>query len=192
METTKNRLPEKISNFFNNLSDVLDTKLLFFGSVQRNDYFPGNSDIDVDVFTDNVKSTITKMQYYLHLSKAEFKRFVWHLNDKNKTLAKGYKVMYRSPDGTFSAEFSIYNQKFKQSILDEHLHKTSLPFYASWMLVILKFLYYKLNLMDKKTFGFLKKKIMTFMIGLPDDQFVVLDSKHVQNKKDNYSAYDVL
>jgi len=192
METTKNRLPEKVTNFFNNLSDVLDTKLLFFGSVQRNDYFPGNSDIDVDVFTDNDKSTIVKMQHYLHLSKAEFKRFVWRLNDKDKTLAIGHKVMYRSPDGSFSAEFSIYNQKFKHLILEEHLKKTILPFYASWMLIVLKFLYYKLNLIEKETFGYLKKNIMSFMIGLPDDQFVVLDSKHLPSTKDNYANYDVL
>ena len=69
METTKNVLPENVKFFFNNLSDVLDTKLLFFGSVQRDDYFPGKSDIDVAIFTDNVKSTISKLQHYLHLNK---------------------------------------------------------------------------------------------------------------------------
>jgi predicted nucleotidyltransferase len=61
METTKNNLPENVKNFFNDLRKYLDTKLLFYGSVQRSDYFPESSDIDVDIFTDNVGSTMSKM-----------------------------------------------------------------------------------------------------------------------------------
>jgi predicted nucleotidyltransferase len=189
METTKNKLPENVNIFFNNLSEILDKKLLFFGSIQRNDYFPGNSDIDVDIFTDNVHSTISKMQHYLQIDKKKFKKFVWRLNNKNRTLAHGCKVMYKGPDESFSAEFSIYNEKFKQAILDEHLQKTTLPFYASWMLIVLKFLYYKLQLMDRSTFSYFKKKIMSFMIGLPDDQFVVLDSSPSTIKN---HAYEIL
>lgn len=60
METTKNQLSPYASKIFQRLSSYLDKKLLFFGSVQRDDYFPGSSDIDVDVFTDNVPSTISK------------------------------------------------------------------------------------------------------------------------------------
>jgi hypothetical protein len=97
--------------------------------------------------------------------------------------------MYRSLDGSFSAEFSIYNEKFKQTILDEHLQKTKLPFYVSWMLIVLKFLYYKLKLIDKTTFSYYKKKIMGFMIGLPDDQFVVFDSNPSTIKN---RTYDIL
>ena len=69
MENTKNKLPENVNVFFNKLSDYLDTKLLFYGSVQRGDYFPGSSDIDVDIFTDNVNSTVTKMQHFLYTKK---------------------------------------------------------------------------------------------------------------------------
>jgi predicted nucleotidyltransferase len=183
METTKNKLPENITIFFKNLSEILDTKLFFFGSIQRDDYFPGKSDIDVDIFTDNIHSTIVKMQHYLQLNKNQFKRFIWHLNNKNKTLAHGYKVMYKNSKNNFSAEFSIYNEKFKQYILNEHLQKTTFPFYISWMLIILKFLYYKFEIIDKYTFSYLKKKIMSFMIGLPDDKFVVIDYKQTIIKK---------
>jgi len=74
METTKNKLPDDINAFFSKLSKYLDTKLLFYGSVQRSDYFPGSSDIDVDIFTDNVDSTITKLQHFLNVKKSKFKR----------------------------------------------------------------------------------------------------------------------
>ena len=73
METTKNELPKNVRRFFYQLSDYLDTKFLYFGSVQRSDYVPGKSDIDVDVFTDNEYSLMAKMQHYLHVQKNDFK-----------------------------------------------------------------------------------------------------------------------
>ena len=76
METTRNKLPEKVEVFFKDLSDYLDTKILYYGSVQRADYFEGMSDIDVDIFTDNEHSLMTKLQHYLHLNKKEFKKLI--------------------------------------------------------------------------------------------------------------------
>ena len=73
METTKNALPDHIKLFFKELSDYLDTKILYFGSVQRGDYFPGTSDIDVDIFSDNENSIMVKMQHFLHVKKTKFK-----------------------------------------------------------------------------------------------------------------------
>ena len=181
METTKNALPDHIKLFFKELSDYLDTKILYFGSVQRGDYFPGTSDIDVDIFSDNENSIMVKMQHFLHVKKTKFKKFVWKLNHNN-TLAYGHKIMYKNenednPSMGFNVEFSIYNEKYKQGILHEHLKKTVLPFYATWMLIILKILHYNLYLLPNKSFRYLKKKVLTFGIGLPDDQFVVLDAK---------------
>ena len=40
--------------------------------------------------------------------------------------------------------------------------------------------------MDRSTFSYFKKKIMSFMIGLPDDQFVVLDSSPGTIKNHTY------
>ena len=74
METTKNDLPSDTKKFFYNLSDYLDTKLLYYGSVQRSDYVPGKSDIDVDIFTDNADSLKSKLQHFLHLKKNSFKK----------------------------------------------------------------------------------------------------------------------
>lgn len=182
METTKNNLSPYISNFFGRLSRYLDKKLLFFGSIQRSDYFPGQSDIDVDIFTDNVPSTIAKMQHFLKVSKNDFKKFVWKLNVNNK-LAHGYKIMYKERENDFVAEFSIYDEKYKEGVLEEHKKKTVLPLYASILLVILKFLYYKLHLIPDKMYTYTKKKILSLMIGLPDDEFIVLDMKSRKKNK---------
>ena len=65
--------------------------MLYYGSIQRSDYVPGKSDIDVDIFTDNEYSLMSKMQHYLHLSKSKFKKVVYIIDNKT---TNGYKVKY--------------------------------------------------------------------------------------------------
>ena len=173
MEQTKYNLQPHIKDWFANLSDVLETKLLYFGSIQRGDYFPGKSDIDVDVFTDNIKRTMLKLQHFLQINPAKFKRFVWNLPTKN--VVYGHKVMYKDASGDFSVEFSIYDEKYRDHVIKEHMDKITLPFYIIWALIILKTLHYKLHLINKDVFRYCKKKLLSFFIGLPDDDFVVLD-----------------
>jgi predicted nucleotidyltransferase len=69
METTKNKMNPFAEKFFKKLSDYLDTKIYFYGSIQRNDYFPNSSDIDADIFTDNESSIINKLQNFLGVKK---------------------------------------------------------------------------------------------------------------------------
>jgi len=175
METTKNNLTDSQKLFFDDLSKYLDnTPIYFFGSIQRDDYFPGKSDIDVDIFTDNEQSIINKMQHFLHAKKSDFKKFVWRLNSNNNMIY-GYKIMFKNPEDNFNTEFSIYNENAKEDILNEHRYKMVLPFYINWLLIILKNLYYTLNLIDKHYFRYLKKKLLTIGLGLPDDDFSIID-----------------
>ena len=176
METTKHKLPEEANIFFNNLSEFLDINMVYFGSIQRGDYFPGDSDIDVDIFTDNENSTIVKMQEFLHKSRNKFKKIVWRIRHSNR-LVSGYKVFYKHPSGKFSAEFSIYNNKFKEDVLAVHQVKMSLPFYVTYMLIFLKMLYYNFGIMNNSTFKYIKNKLLSVCIGLPAEEFVILDSK---------------
>ena len=174
METTKNELPKNVRDFFYHLSDYLDTKFLYFGSVQRSDYIPGKSDIDVDVFTENEYSLMTKMQHYLHVSKRDFKKIVWIIDD---IPTYGYKLKYENKKENIIAEFSIYNEKFKEQILKEHNSKHVLPFYITIMLFVLKFFYYQLPLLDTKTFNKMKRFIFnTILVPQHDTKFLVLDS----------------
>lgn len=184
METTKHKLPENIKTFFNDLSKYLDTKLLFYGSIQRSDYFPGSSDIDVDIFTDNVGSTITRMQHFLHVKKSSFKKIVWKLSHNGKVVY-GYKIMYKNPDLNLSAEFSIYNNKYKKGVLEQHLKKTVIPFYATIMLFIIKKLYYDLHILSLSYYRYFKMKILSTCIGLPDEQFLVLNVNNNDNNDNN-------
>jgi hypothetical protein len=174
METTKNKLTINETHFFEKLSSYLESPMYYFGSIQRTDYFPGKSDIDIDIFTDNESSVITKMQHFLHEKPSSFKKFVWRLNHNNRVVY-GYKIMYINAEHGLKAEFSIYNNKVKQDILNEHNSKVIIPFYILWCLNLIKILYYNLNLIDKHYFRYLKKKLLTFCMGLPDDDFVIID-----------------
>jgi hypothetical protein len=176
METTKNKLTPYQISFFDRLRRYLNTKLYFFGSIQRYDYFPGSSDIDVDIFTDNESATIVQMMNFLHVERDDFKRFVWKLN-VNGELAKGYKLMYKEPERNLAVEFSIYNEIYKPAVLYEHSQKSVIPFYASGMLIFIKILFYNLGLIPGAWYTQFKKFILSYMIAKDHDYFVVIDYK---------------
>ena len=171
METTKNKLTPEQKKFLDKLSSFLDTKLFYYGSIQRPDYIPGKSDIDIDIFTDNENSTIAKLQHYLHVSKKDFRKIVWKVRRNNK-LTHGHKLKYKNE--FINAEFAIYNEKYKNYILEEHNSKIVLPFYCIWILNLLKILYYQLHILPGSYYGYFKRKTINFAFGLDDDKFIVI------------------
>jgi len=175
MEHIKYKLPDKINDFFNRLSKYIDKKLYYYGSIQRLDYFPGSSDIDVDIFTDNMHSTIMKLKHFLNTNdNIKFKKIYWKLAVNNK-MVYGYKLMYENTKLNLKVEFSLYDEKYKDGVLQEHNRKIILPFYVSFLLIVLKKLYYDFKLINENTYGYIKKKILlTRMIGYPEDKFVAV------------------
>jgi hypothetical protein len=183
METTKNKLSPYETIFFNKLSNYLDTKLYFFGSIQRYDYFPGISDIDVDIFTDNVSRTISQIQNYLRIDKNSTTKFIYKVDKKNSEykIINGHKIEYEDPENSLSVEFSIYDEKFKELVLVEHIRKTLIPFYVTFFLVIIKYLYYIFCIIPKSVYKFLKNFLMDICIDGKVAEFVVLNLKNNKN-----------
>ena len=151
MESIKNKLPENKKNFFNKLSNYLNEKIYFYGSIQRYDYFSKNSDIDVNIFTDNIPSLKIKLQNFLNVEKNDFKKIIIkHFN--NFHIIKGYKLKYENKLDNIKVEISIFNNIDKEIVLNNNLKKINVPFYISFLLIILKFLYYNLLLIPKSIF----------------------------------------
>ena len=174
METTKNELPPNAKIFFDKMKNYLNTKIYYFGSIQRMDYYPKSSDIDVDIFTDNEQQTINYLMSFLGLNKYEFKKFVYKLHKTDK-LVYGHKVKYKEPHNNFSVEISIYNERDKNEVLLEHNSKMDIPIYISLMLIILKYLFYNFNLLSKTNYKYIKGLIINHLVEGRDIEFVTTD-----------------
>ena len=180
METTKNEMPPYARNFFNKLSNYLDNKFYFYGSIQRLDYFPKSSDIDADLFTDNESSVISKLQHFLGVKRYEFQKIVYRLHKVDKVVY-GHKIKYEDLVNNFTTEISVYNEKDKEAVLLEHNSKNILPFYISTLLICLKFAYYNLGILSKEYYGYFKKLLMNFMIEGVDAEFINVEIPKPKN-----------
>jgi hypothetical protein len=71
-------------------------------------------------------------------------------------------------------ELGLYDEKFKEIIMKDHLKDFELPLYISVILIIIKFLFYKLEIISKETYKRLKRLLMNDRDEL---KFIVLDVK---------------
>ena len=75
----------------------------------------------------------------------------------------------------FTTEISIYNEKDKRDVLEEHNSKNNLPFYVSFLLIILKTFYYSFKILPDNVYDYFKKLLMNFMVEGEDVEFVGID-----------------
>lgn len=174
METTKNEMNAYSKNFFFRLGNYLDTQIYYYGSIQRDDYFPDKSDIDIDIFTCNIQSTLSRLQNFLKIEKYKVKKFVYKLHKTNKVVY-GYKIKYEEEENKLFTEISVYEEKDKNYVLIEHNSKAILPFYISWFFIILKIFYYNLGILSEDIYLYFKKLFMNDMIEGVDVEFVKTD-----------------
>ena len=174
METTKNKLSQQESIFFEKLRNYLDTPLYFYGSIQRDDYFPQLSDIDIDIFSYNEKDTVLKLQNYLNLERSEIKQFVYKI-DKTNVLVSGYKTLYTDKKNNLSLEIAVFNEKFKDAILTEHKSKFNMPCYITYILILLKILHYKLSILPVFYYSKFKKILTNTLFDGNKSEFVVVE-----------------
>lgn len=150
-----NNLTQEQTNFFKRLSTYIDKPLYFYGSILRNDYFNKKSDIDVVVFTDNEKSTLSKLSSFLNVEKEHFQNFISKHYSSYK-INKGRKVKYQNE--IVNTEISIIDENDKNTFLKLHSHQ--IPLYISILLILLKFLYYTLHIISKENYTFYKHKLL--------------------------------
>jgi len=174
MEIPKNKLTSFEENFFNNLKIYLDTPLYFYGSIQRPDYKSQQSDIDVDIFSENEKSIMLKLQNLLNIEKSNFKRIIYKIDNLN-IVVYGYKTKYIDEKNRLTVEFSIFNNKYKDAILYEHKSKFNLPYYLSLILMIFKFLHYDLCILPLTYYRKIKKFFINNCYDNNDSEFIALD-----------------
>jgi predicted nucleotidyltransferase len=163
------------------MKEYLDTKLYFYGSVQRFDFFLNKSDIDICIFTDNTQTMIHKLASFLHIDKKKIKKIL--LNVKNKSnkceIIYGYKTMYKNPKLNLILEITICNEKYKNKMLNNCIQGLNIPFYIIIILTILKFAYYYLDLFSFKIYYKCKNVIID--IGTGDIKTIEDVKKKISN-----------
>ena len=170
MELPKHPLTIEQSRFFSKLRSFLPEKLYFYGSILRDDFLPGLSDIDVLYFTkDDLKTTVKNAYRYLQqdtrATKIQMLHFLYH-SSGTKQIISGYKLKYTNiPDGII-VELSIYDDKFKHMIMDEQRKKASIPFYIVWTMMFLKMLAYKYRVLPEDTFRWVKDRLFISTSGI--------------------------
>ena len=174
METTKNKLSSYEKDFFEKLKNYIDKPIFFYGSIQRDDYFPQLSDIDIDIFSDNINSTLNLLQNFLNLNKKEFKKSIYKMN-KTNTIIPGYKNKYIDKDNNLTLEISIYEEKYKDEILYEHRSKFNLPIYITIILIFLKVLHYNLDILPTYYYSRFKKFLTNTCYDNNKAEFVLVD-----------------
>jgi len=170
METIHKRLSESQRIFFNNIYNCTDKEMYFYGSIMRPDYIPEKSDIDVDIFTDNMSSTIHKLCQLLDIEKTNFRSFILKIDNK---IVHGFKTRYLNKEVNINTELSLYDEQYKSLVLHDHSSLFVLPLHITIVLCIVKFLYYYVGCISNQMY----RRIKRFLMNANDEvSFVVLDS----------------
>ena len=119
MEEIKHRLGDYKYYFFKNLQNYLDTELLFYGSIKREDYFENASDVDITIINDNVSSILSKLTNYLYIDKSNIKQIYQKFTEKSTILVSGYKLKYDNKEILYLFGMELYKNNLLESAYNE-------------------------------------------------------------------------
>lgn len=181
MNVIRSDFPPDIKKFFIELQNYVGEDLYFYGSVNRPDYVHGKSDIDIAIFTDNEYSTMTKLQHFLHVKKGSFDKLVWKLEGK---IVYGYKIKCDKIETNIrnlnNCEIVVYNNDFKQVLLEDMRKYLIIPFHIGILLYILKTFYYTIPLLSTSSYSKYKRYIFNrIMVDKKDSVFFLIKEKKV-------------
>ncbi len=156
LEEVKDKLTKTQYNYFLQLKEQIDLPLYFLGSITRCDYIKGKSDLDIEVFTDNFNSTVLKMEYLFdyYQRKTERNFIVFEINN---IPISGYKYYFKDKNRDVSFDFTIYNKACQKLVLHHRIIEKNIPYLLSIFLVMIKILYYHLNIINNSIYSYIKK-----------------------------------
>jgi hypothetical protein len=93
----------------------------------------------------------------------------------NDIVVVGYKTKYIDIENSLTVEISIFNEKYKEAVLEEHNGKLNMPFYITWILIFLKVLHYNLGILPIYYYSLIKKKVTNQFFDGNKSEFVVVE-----------------
>jgi len=141
--------------------------IYYYGSVLRLDYFPGKSDVDVTIFTDDELTAQSTVCMILKISEDEsddMQRIVRVYTPphqpNNKIILYGYKVKYNDAKRQTHLEISIYNNVFKPYVIERMQNGQQLGMFWVLLSMVLKYFYYVIPLLSKNMFNSIKNGVI--------------------------------
>lgn len=170
METPKHPLTIQQSSFLAKLRSYLPEKIYFYGSILRDDFLPGISDIDVLYFSkENLQTAVHKLYRLLtqdsNATRIQMLHFLYHSSETKKVIS-GYKIKYTNVDNGIIIEMSMYDDENKELIIKEQLQKARIPYFIVYAMLILKILAYKYRVLPEDTFRWIKDNLFITMSGI--------------------------
>ena len=84
MEDIKEKIGDDKYHFLKKLQYYIGNELIFFGSVKRCDFIRENSDIDIAIISDNIDSTLKKLQVFLNLHDNKIRKIVQKIPNQTR------------------------------------------------------------------------------------------------------------
>ena len=109
-------------------------------------------------------------KYQLNAKKSLGQNFIFDQNFTDKIVKNCGEI-----ENKIILEISVYNEKYKEIILNEHRSKFNLPLYIIMVLIILKYLHYNLGILPLNYYSKLKKFLTNSCYDNNKSEFLVLD-----------------
>lgn len=159
LEDIKTKLNNAQYSYFLWLKEQIELPIYFIGSITRKDYIPNKSDLDIEIYSNNILSTKFKIDYLLNSQNKKKKIIIFYINNNP---ISGYKYYFKDETIGVNFDFSVYNSECKDIMLHHRQIEKNLPVTFLIYFYIIKFLYYNLNIINKNIYSKLKQNFWKF------------------------------
>lgn len=150
-----NQLTPIAAEFCNKIRVATSLPIYFYGSIQRLDYIQDHSDVDVFMFSPNVDETVQTIRYLMNNQSFKLKKVVYNA-PHTSSFIYGYKIKNKAAN----MEMSIFPLSYQSIILTENEKKTNLPLFVVYLLMILKYMYYRMGILSSSLFKTIKNYLL--------------------------------
>ena len=161
------KLTKQQIDFLEEIQHYIDCQFYYYGSIDRIDYFPGKSDIDIDIFTPNLYSTMFKLRQFLLIPETEIKSIKWRTRRPIVATFNCHKIKF--DNGIVKLELNIYDEQYKNILLDVRKFKRNIPSLVLILVYTIKSMYYNTNFISKSHISTFKKFVMGQLLDMEDD-----------------------
>ena len=151
----KHKLTPEQYIFFTKITNLLNGRIHFFGSICRRDFTVGSSDIDVQFFSENSQSDLLLLSHFLQENKVSFSSDFFKSDTDPLHTVSGFKYTIKMP---FKSDILVVDIKNEHILTLRNNRALNMPFIYLLILKILKF-GLKLSLISRDTFFSLKSII---------------------------------